>query len=291
MPPPSATGRRQRPPRVRIPYDAVLKDLFQTDHPALLDRLARGISILETLNVEFAAVDERRADLIFLMADGSVLQLEFQSTNDSSMVYRMGRYCAMIGQRRRCPIRQVVLYTGQPKMRMAASADHGLTKFAYELHDIREFDAAELLQSGRPGDCALAVLARGGEENLRKIVHRAAKMPAPERNKLLTQLAVLAGLRKLRRRLKIEVSAMRTAVYLDELPIIGPLYKKKYAKDVAEARAEGMAAVLVEMLNARFGALPRWAQARVDGATAAQIRRWAKKAAAAETLEGVLGKR
>lgn len=179
----------------RIRYDAVLKDLFQREHPLLLGVFTGGVRILETLNIEFVAVDERRPDLVFLMADGSVLHLEFQSSNDGAMVYRMGRYCSMIAERDRGrTIRQIVLYTGMERLRMAASADLGLTKLAYELHDIREFESRDFLRTGRPGDCALALLAAHGEENIGRILRIATGLKPHARAKLLTRLTVLCRL-------------------------------------------------------------------------------------------------
>jgi len=101
-------------------YDAVLKDLFQKDHPSLLDQLAGGMKIKAFLNVDLAKVLERRADLVLLLEDQTILHLEFQSTNDKYMPYRAGIYCVLLGHRYHCRVRQVVLYVGQPKMRMAA---------------------------------------------------------------------------------------------------------------------------------------------------------------------------
>ena len=42
-------------------YDLVVKDLFQRDHPSLLDQLTAGKAVREILNVELARVEERRA--------------------------------------------------------------------------------------------------------------------------------------------------------------------------------------------------------------------------------------
>jgi hypothetical protein len=50
-------------------YDAVVKDLFQKDHPSLLDQLTGGVKIKAFLNVDLAKVLERRADRVLLLAD------------------------------------------------------------------------------------------------------------------------------------------------------------------------------------------------------------------------------
>src|SRR5271165_1796005 len=101
-----------------VRYDAVLKDLFQQDHPVLLDRLTGGVGVRESLNVEFAAVAERRADTLFLLKDDSIFHLDFQSGNDRDMPYREGIYGLMAAQKYRRRIRQTVLYTGLDRMRM-----------------------------------------------------------------------------------------------------------------------------------------------------------------------------
>jgi hypothetical protein len=137
--------------------------------------------VRESLNVEFAAVVERKADLVLLLEDDSIFHLDFQSENDRDMAYREGIYGLMVGQKYRRKIRQTVLYTGPARMQMPASLDLGRITVGYDLVDIREFDAEALLQSGRPGDCALALLARGGTDRLREILEYAARLPGPQR--------------------------------------------------------------------------------------------------------------
>ncbi len=71
-------------------YDLVVKDLFQRDHPSLLDQLTAGVAVREVLSVELARVGERRADLVLLLADGTIPHIEFQSGNDKDKPYREG---------------------------------------------------------------------------------------------------------------------------------------------------------------------------------------------------------
>jgi len=49
--------------------DLVVKDLFERDHPSLPDQLTAGVAVREVPNVELARVEERRADLVLLLAD------------------------------------------------------------------------------------------------------------------------------------------------------------------------------------------------------------------------------
>ena len=70
-------------------YDAVAKDIFQRNRPALLTRLTGGVAVGKTLNVEFAVVKSRRADL-FELDNNELFLLDFQSDNDNEMEYRIG---------------------------------------------------------------------------------------------------------------------------------------------------------------------------------------------------------
>jgi hypothetical protein len=176
-------------------YDLVVKDLFQRDHPSLLDQLTGGVSVRAVLTVELARVEERRADLVLLLADGDIFHIEFQSGNDDDMPYREGIYCLLLDQKCRRRVRQVVLYVGSARMRMADHVDLGETRAAYTLIDIREIDARELIASGRPGDLALAMLAGGGAERVLEILKRASKLSGAERQRVLSQLVLLSGSR------------------------------------------------------------------------------------------------
>ena len=261
-------------------YDLVVKDLFQRDHPSLLEQLTAGVPVREVLNVELARVEERRADLVLLLADGTILHLEFQSTNDRNMPYREGIYCLLLGQKYRRRVRQVVLYIGQAKMRMENQIDLGETRAAYTLMDIRQIDAAQLLASRKPGDLVLALLAGGGPERIPEILQRVGALSAPERRRVLLQLALLSGLRRLTGRLRMEMKAMGART--------DPFYKNEFVVDIMR---HAQANMLRSQLATKFGTVPKWADDRLETATSVQIERWSKKILTADSLEGVLGKK
>jgi hypothetical protein len=52
-----------------------------------------------------------------------------------------------------------------------------------------------------------------------------------------------------------------------------------------------MIEILRNQLNAKYGALPKWARERLSKATPAQAERWAQAVLTAGTLEEILGKR
>ena len=288
----------------RFNCDGVLKDLFQADGPAILNDLTGGIPVIEFLNVELPKVLERRLDLAMRLADGSILHIELQAKNDPAIAYREGVYCFLLGQKYPgCRIRQVVLYVGPARMRMAAGIDLGETQGAYRLMDIREIDAAAMLASGRPVDTVLAVLAGGGDRHIGDIVARLAKSREPGRDRAIAQLMILSGLRGLPGRLEWELKRMSVVIDIRKNPVLMRWQREAIEQGRAEGlnegrtegRTEGLMAgrmkALAEILRVRFGPLPKWASERLTGATAVQLSRWTRKSILASSLEGVLGKK
>jgi predicted transposase YdaD len=287
----------------RLNYDVVVKDLFQNERPSLLMHLAHGVRIREFLNVELAVVEERVADLVVLLTDETILHLDFQSENHRDMPYREGIYGLMIGQKYRRRIRQVVLYMGSKPLRMADRLDLGGIQVSYELIDIREVDVESLLKSGNPGDCALALLARGGTHRIPEIIEKVNRLPGPSRQRTLTQMAILAGLRGASEQLTMEFRAMGINVDIEQNVFLRDIWDRARAEGLAEGKAagraegraegkaEGMAIIVRELLEAKFGPLPQWAQDKLARATAIQAERWVRKLLKADTLEGVLGRK
>ncbi len=264
-------------------YDAVVKDLFQRDRPSLLDHLAGGVAVKEFLNLELSAVEKRVADLLVLLADETILHIDFQSTNDPQMAYREALYAVMAGMKfKDRKIQQVVVYLGQRKMKMLDRLDLGCLQSHFRVLDIRELDCEVFLQSGRVGDYALAMLAGGGVGNLRKIVREANRLPPHERKRAFTQMALLSGLRGASEQLTMEMKSMGISLAIE---------KNVFIRDAYESgRAEGKVELVRGMLEAKFGPLPRWAQGRLRKATSDDLQSWAKKTLTSSTLEGVIGK-
>jgi predicted transposase YdaD len=266
-------------------YDGVVKDLFQRDKPTLLGELAGPRKVRAFLNVELAAVEKRVADLFVLLSDDSILHLDFQSGNDPDMAYRVGIYGLMAAQKYRRRIRSVVLYIGQPKLRMEDRLDTGDIQVKYRLLDIRELDAKALLAGGHPGDYALAMLAKGGIGLLRELVERANRLPGPTRRRVLTQMVVLSGLRGASERLTMEFKTMGISIEIEKNVFLREIRDNARA----EGRTEGRTGILRELVENKFGALPKWAAERLAKATPAQTERWARKILTATSIEAVLG--
>ena len=276
---------------VRKRYDAVLKDLFVQDRPAVLEILTGGIPVREFLNVEFPIILEQRADLVLRLDDGSIKHIEFQSRNDDEMAYREGIYGIMIARMYRpARVSQTVLYFGIEEMNMVDHLDLGEIKTGYQLMDIRDLDAESLIRTGRPGDLALAMLARGGTEMLRRILERTKALKAEDRSRALVLLTFLAGLRHLSDALRLELKAMDTD-YIDiqENAVLRDWLAQAEALAEARGEARGEAKILRRLLEAKFGVLPAWAEERISKSSVDQLEALFPAVLTSDSLQGVIG--
>lgn len=64
--------------------------------------------------------------------------------------------------------------------------------------------------------------------------------------------------------------------------------KNEFVQDVVR---NSLAHMLRGQLETKFGKLPKWVDERLEAATSVQVERWSKKILAADTIEGVLGKK
>ena len=215
-------------------YDAVVKDLIEHDRPSLLYRVTGGKAIRASLNVEYAMVEERRSDLLYLLEDETMRLLDIQAANDHKMPYRAGIYSLMSGQKYQRPVHVTVLYLGDEPMRMRDQLQCGSTTVAYDLIDIREYDFDDLLAGG-PGDWALAILAKGGMDRLREVIDKAMTLPSPRRERLIAQMGTLSGLRKARNKFRMELKKMPVYIDIDKNVFLAEI--KRIGAD--QGRAEG----------------------------------------------------
>jgi predicted transposase YdaD len=272
-----------------LDFDGTLKEFFQQQPTSLLLELTGGVPVVEFLNVELPAVQERRLDLVMLLANETLLHLELQSSNDRDMALRMLEYYTLLWRRYRKPVGQVVLYVGTPRMRMVDRLESESLRYRYSLRDVREWRAEELLASSLFGDQVLAIL--GGTSDAPGVVHgvleRIVGMAPERRERALRYVLNLAGLRKFGIIVAEEVKRMGVTVDWSQYPAV-----QEIAKD-SEARGEarGVRKALLFLLKKRFGALPGWAVQKVDEASEEKAMAWLAKAGDAATLAELIPRR
>ena len=99
-----------------------MKELFRGYERELIKYFS-GLDLeeLQPLNLEFKRTQLRTCDLLLkghIKEKGdAVIHAEFQSENDTNMLYRMLRYAVEIYEGHKVPIYQLVLYLGPRPMR------------------------------------------------------------------------------------------------------------------------------------------------------------------------------
>lgn len=270
----------------RYGFDAALKGLFEQRDPHLLRALTGGIEIVEFLSLELPRVKERRLDLLALLADGSLLHIEFQSTNRGDMALRMAEYYLLLVRKfGRRPVRQVVLYVGSKPLRMKRTLRQGRMTFEYDVYDIREWPAADLLKSGNPVDCVLSVLC--GEPDVQEAVRKLGALRAAEREAAIGWLMALTGLRGFETIVRRE---------LKKMPVIIDWRKNSLLREIhdegrEEGREEGLRLSVIATLEAKFERVPTWASQRIKRAGKEQLMTWIRKAPTAARVEDVVPRR
>src|SRR5437870_5215066 len=128
-------------------YDVALKLLLRTS-AKLTMRVLTGTTVETWLDAELPKVQNTRLDLLGQTAeDKGLVHLELQSGNDATMPIRMAEYSlSMFRLFGKFP-RQVLLYVGEPLLRMDTELRGPDAWFRYRAVDIRELDGERLLES------------------------------------------------------------------------------------------------------------------------------------------------
>ena len=277
----------------RLQFDGALKQFFERQQPSLVMDLTGGVAVKQSLNVELPRVQERKVDLVLLLADESLLHIEFQGTNRKDMAIRMSEYYLLLLARYQCPIRQVVLYVGRPRMRMSSVLEHGPLRFSYSLRDIREWPARKLLDSSRTADYVLAILAgtADGPTLVREILQRVSRRKAAERDTAIAYLAALSGLRRFETILVQEAKRMGLVIDWKKNEILRGIHEEGREEGREVGREEALRFAVRTTLTAKFGNLPRWVEQRVRQASTAQLTEWLTKSPVANRLDEVVHRR
>ena len=136
------------------------------------------------------------------------------------------------------------------------------------------------------GDNIIAILARLRDDKtaVRKIVRRIADLPASDRDTALSQLLILAGLRRLEETVAEEARKMPIFIDILENKVLGPPYKR----GLEEGELEGERKVLRRQIEKRFGPIPGWAEERLASRSAAELEDLSVRVLDAQSMEDLL---
>jgi predicted transposase YdaD len=273
-------------------YDSTLKLLLRESAKVAMREII-GVEV-EWLNVELPKVQNPKVDLLGEAADGSLVHLELQSTNDPDMALRMAEYSLGVYRLYRRFPRQILLYVGQAAIAMPRELRGPEVRFRYRTVDFRELDGEKLVASPELGDNVIAILARlrDDREAVRKIVRRISGLSPTAREEALSQLLVLSGLRRLEAVVKEEARYMPIYIDLAENQVLGPAYKKGVEdgerKGEEKGEQKGERAILRRQIKKRFGPMPEWARKRFMAMSITQLEQLADRMLDAHSLEELL---
>lgn len=245
-------------------YDVALKRILTRPGSVLLAALT-GLPSLRWLNVEAPLVRNLRVDLLGESPDGDLVHIELQSRNEKDFPLRMGEYSFGVALRHGRLPRQVALYVGSEPLRMPNEVTGPGGVFTYDLVDIRDLDGEKLLASENIGDNVITLLTRLGSEPhvVKRIVAKIEKGPSDGRDEALAELFIIAGLRKMGDEVTREAKQMPIQEDIMDHDTIGPLIRK--------GRAEGQMALLLRLIEKRFGAITPETRKRLDSLDPKQV--------------------
>jgi len=276
-------------------YDATFKELLHNAPRRLLELLT-GSQPRELLTIEYPAVRVRRPDLVSRLADGRLHHLELFSEPDPHTHWRMLEYYFLLGRHFKEEPFQQALYVGRERAVLTDRIEHQTLRFRYQVIDMRDFDAADLLESASLEDNLLAILYRleDPRQAVRQILSRIGLVPGKARADAMTKLLILSRLRGLPDLVAKEERQMPIRIdsdILDDLLIRDLVRQKETAAEArGEARGEARSEIslLRRQLERRFGPLPQSALERLEASNPATRETWALRLLDAGSLEDVL---
>ena len=162
---------------------------------------------------------ERKPDFLKLITDADgkglyILQLEFQTRDESDMLARMLFYAAQLYGKYKLPVKQYVFYIGPRPARMRRELRQEDLSFQFHVRSIIDVAYYEFLQTSKPEEMVLAILGNRGTDTPEKVVSQIlAALKATVTDDLalgrfLRQLEVLSKLRNIQNEVIKQIEAM-----------------------------------------------------------------------------------
>lgn len=266
-------------------YDIALKSLLRNGRESML--ALTPVAVERWHHVELPEVRNLRVDLLGESSDKRLVHIELQSTHDSDMALRMLEYSAAVfRQFGRFP-EQIVLYVGRPRLRITGVLRGPNFSFKCRIVDIRELDSERLLASEQIEDNVILVLAGVGDQRVavRRILGRIASADPAARSRALAAFMILAGLRQLEEVIEQEANRMPILDDIMDHKVLG----REFKRGLEQGLHDGELAVLLPLIEKRFGALPASARERLDRMTAQEVESVALRLLDVRNIEELLG--
>lgn len=240
-------------------YDKIFKENMEQALPGLIEHLL-GLHIVQSKEIpdDLQHTKERKPDVLKKVTDVQhhtfILHIEWQVKNEKDMVYRMAEYRVMLLRKYQLPVKQYVLFIGSGRLTMPYSIDEEDFVYRYRLIALSQVDYKLFLQSDKPEEKLLAILANFGNDDeekvLRAIVQQIQNAVDSDlaSGKYFNQLRVLAQLRNLPFKVNDMLDSIDTFFKAER----DPFYKMGEEKGKEEGEAKKSYEVVVNALE-KFG--------------------------------------
>jgi len=225
-------------------YDKSFKEFLS---PAIAEILSRRFAIpsvkYKAVTLDVQRIVERKPDFVLKCYDAQghpfMLHVEYQTTIDKKMVYRMLFYLGLIAEKYQLPVKQFLLYVGERRYPADDILEDTYYHFRYPVWDVGGTRYEELLRSPLPGEVLLAIHSNSGdqadEEVVQAIVRRLVEL-VPEREKLTRYVEHLLINSKLKKLEETVLNVTTSMNIVDEKDFL--LYKKGRMEERRELAAQ-----------------------------------------------------
>ncbi len=192
-------------------YDKIFKENIEEIIMPLAEKILHiQTEALEEIPDDLQRTIERKPDFLKKVthAESSrdyILHIEFQKEDETDMVFRMLEYCAILLRQYKLPVRQYIFFIGSGKSKMRYALQYEHLQYAFEVKNIQDFTYQTFLESNKPEEVILAVLADFGTDKpetvINTVLYHLRMMPVEtlRKEKCVKQLEILSNLRNLQR--------------------------------------------------------------------------------------------
>ena len=284
-------------------YDATLKKLFRQPPNRLLSfALGKPVTVARTLPTDLITVENLHPDLLFEELSGELIHAEMHGYQMSEFACRNLIYYGLLLRDYKRHPQQVVFWIGRERV----GVSEGLSnpphlEYSYNVIDVRDIDAAILLEEGGLGESIFAILCglKNARETIAEILRRIGELPPAEQREAIAELLVLSGLRGLKAVVREEIAHMPLTFDIHENEFLEEIFQegvgKGLEKGLEKGREEGLQrgsldtarAFVTNLLEERFGALPPAVQDRLQNASLAETQGWGRAVLKSDSLDQV----
>ena len=180
--------------------------------------LKLDIASIEELPDSIQHTKERRPDVLKRIIDSKgenyILHVEYQTTNDSEIPFRMADYSIMLQKKYRMKVIQYVIFIGSGKLNMPSTIVNEDFQFKYNLLSFSDIGYKKFLNYSKPEEILLAILCNfEGEDSQTAVNNIVSKienvsLEGLDKERYFNQLRILVKLRNLQSEFNIAMEPM-----------------------------------------------------------------------------------